>query len=166
MDGRSWTGDFLAHLLNHDTLPVYTGLDSNGELIHRCKTRFHDRLGPLCRFETGEIMKYDPPKPFEYVVASGLLESPSSVSPEQFPRLMERLFSWCTVGLGLNFSKWEAAHSPDVSPADPPRVLDLALNLTPFVRLEHGYSADDFTVYLYRTAPVESGRTHEGRKGT
>lgn len=144
-------GDLLPYLLERDVRPFYSGLDVCAEFIARCRGRFRSRPDVACHFEVGSVLDHDPPAPFDFVVASGLFGCPVPGAPQEIGPALERMYGWCTAGLAVNFlsarTPRRAAGSRYVNPSE---VLELALALTPRVRMRHDYLPNDFTLYLYR----------------
>jgi trans-aconitate methyltransferase len=142
-------GDFLAYLRERDMSPDYTGVDLVPEMIERCNERFKNQPGPQCLFETGDTLEYVPQGKFDYVVASGIFGLLSENAAERIAPTLRQLFSWCTTGVAVNFLSQRAnRHDPKCLYIDPARMLSLALDLTPTVRLSHNYLPNDFTIYL------------------
>ncbi len=144
-------GDFLEFLRQKGVRPYYSGIDLCEEMISCCRSRFAVRPELNCHFELGDALEHHPPEPYEYVVASGLFGLESQNVHERIAPTLERLFSWCTEGLAVNFlSQWSPKRTEGRAYVEPARMLELARSLTPAVRLNHQYLPNDFTLYLYR----------------
>lgn len=146
-------GDLLAWLNARGMHPRYSGIDICAPMIERCRKRFPAEAG---RFAVADVLAYQPAERFDYVVASGLFGYAASTTEARIWPTLERLFSWCGVGLAVNFL---SARTPRRSPGrvyvEPAELLDAALRLTPAVRLDHSYLPNDFTLCLYRTPAWE-----------
>jgi SAM-dependent methyltransferase len=155
LDGRSLLdagcgfGDFLAWLNARGMHPRYTGVDSCAPMAARGARRF---AGTGARFVAADAMTWQPPQPFDYVVASGLFGLAAKDARRRIRPTLERLFENTRVGLAVNFL---SAAAPRRSAArlyvDPAELLGFALQLTPSVRLDHTYMPNDFTLFLYRS---------------
>lgn len=144
-------GDFLAYLDARGVRPLYTGVDICPPMIERCKKRFH---GSDARFAVGDALSYSPQQSFDYVVASGVFGYAAKGMRERLGPVMEHLFTLAGIGLALNFLSGCAPRRSTgrlyVYPWD---VLQLALGMTPAVRLDHTYLPNDFTLCMYRMPP-------------
>jgi SAM-dependent methyltransferase len=142
-------GDLLAWLEARGIHPLYRGIDICPPMIERCRRRFPECAG---RFAVADALGYEPAERFDYVVASGLFGYAASDTEARILPTRERLFSWCRLGLAVNFL---SARTPRRFPrrvyVDPAALVGAALRLTPAVRLDHTYLPNDFTLCLYRT---------------
>ncbi len=142
-------GDLLQFLLARDIHPIYTGIDICAPMIARCQQRFPVSAG---LFLVDDVLEHRPEEPYDFVVASGLFGLHSEGARERVRPTLERLFQWSRAGVAVNFL---SARSPE--PVDgrlyvePSEALRWAFDLTPAVRLDHGYLPNDFTLLLYRT---------------
>jgi hypothetical protein len=142
-------GDFLTYLREREIPLHYTGVDLVPEMIENCQARFRDTL---CQFETADTLSYVPSQKFDFVVASGIFGLLSDNALARVVPTLQKLFSWCTVGVAVNFlSQRTAKPDPKCLYLDPAHLLTRALDLTPAVRLSHTYLPNDFTLYLYKT---------------
>jgi SAM-dependent methyltransferase len=144
-------GDLLAFLNARGIHPRYTGLDVTPPMIERCKRRF---AGSGARFVTGDALAYEPDESFDYVVASGIFGYAAKGMRQRLRPMVAHLFGLAEIGLAVNFL---SGCTPQRSPARlyvyPWDMLQLALGLTPAVRLDHTYLPNDFTLCMYRTPP-------------
>jgi len=144
-------GHFLLFLRQRGVHPEYTGLDITPELIGHARARFQGESSLPCGFEVGDTLTYEPHKPFDFVVASGIFGLLSAQAEGRIAPTMHRLFSWATVGMAINFlSNRAPRQAKGRLYVDPSRMLSLALELTPAVRLHHNYLPNDFTLYLFK----------------
>lgn len=160
-DGRSVLdvgcgfADFYGHLRERGQRPLYTGVDICPEFVDECRRRFGGDAA--CRFELGDVMTFQPSAPFDYVVASGVFGITGGAEPIPVGEGLTRLFSWCSVGLAVNFLSLRAAAAGSRGQyVDAGGVVRAALKLTPAVRLAHDYLPNDFTVFLYRKPAWEA----------
>jgi SAM-dependent methyltransferase len=144
-------GDFLGFLHERQVRPIYTGLDICASMIQRCHQRFPVGSGI---FAVADVLEYQPKITYDYVVASGIFGLGASGAAERVRPSLERMFSWCRVGLAVNFL---SARAPEKAQhrlyIDPGQALDWAFALTPAVRLDHTYLPNDFTLFMYKTPP-------------
>lgn len=162
-------GDLLPYLQERDIRPFYCGLDVCSEFIARCRGRFQSRPDLTCHFELGSVLDHRPAAPFDFVVASGLFGCAVPGAPQEIGPALERMLSWCTSGLAVNFFS-ESTHRRRSGNryVQPSEMLAVALRLTPRVRIRHDYLPNDFTLYLYPSgaganAPVEQPRNESRR---
>lgn len=142
-------GDLLAFLHARGIKPRYTGIDLCEPMITRCRERF---APGTAHFEVADVLAWQPRGGYDYVVASGVFGLDAPGTRERIVPTLRRLVEWSRIGAAVNFL---SAHSPAKVEArvyvDPTEMLRAALELTPAVRLDHGYLPNDFTLHLYRT---------------
>lgn len=149
-------GDLLPFLEARGIRPRYTGLDLCEPMVARARERFGDAKA---RFLVGDALDHDPDEPYDYVVASGIFGLDATGARERIYPTLARMFEWAGEGLAVNFlSRHSPAHAEARVYVDPAEMLELALGLTPAVRLDHGYLPNDFTLHLYKTPAWEAGR--------
>lgn len=153
LDAGCGFGDLLAWLKARGVQPAYSGIDICPPMIEHCRKRFPQHAG---RFAVADVLAYEPAERFDYVVASGLFGYEASTTEARIVPTLESLFSWCRIGLAVNFlSRRAARRSPQRVYVDPVEMLRIAHGLTPSVRLDHTYLPNDFTLCLYRTPEWE-----------
>lgn len=113
---------------------------------------FHGRR--LLDLVVGDALAYEPEEPFDYVVASGMFGYAARGTRERVQPVLEHLFSFTEIGLAVNFlSGCAPRRSPGRLYVYPWDILQLAMGMTPAVRLDHTYLPNDFTLCMYRTLP-------------
>ena len=94
----------------------------------------------------------------DFVVASGIFGLGARDARSRIRPTLNRMFGWAGQGMSANFL---SSRSPEHAEArvyvDPSEALDMALALTPAVRLDHGYLPNDFTLHLDKTPAWERG---------
>jgi SAM-dependent methyltransferase len=151
LDAGCGFGDFLAFLRARGVRPLYTGVDICPPMIERCARRFRDGEA---RFLIGDALTYEPGEPFDYVVASGIFSYAAKGTRERVQPTLEHLLSIAQIGVAANFlSGCAPCRSPGRLYVYPWDVMQLALGLTPAVRIDHSYLPNDFTLCMYRTPP-------------
>jgi SAM-dependent methyltransferase len=147
-------GDLLAWLNARGVYPRYSGIDICPPMIERCRKRFPEAAE---RLAVADALTYQPAERFDYVVASGIFGFAASTTEARILPTLERLFSWCSMGLAVNFlSARYSRKSVQRVYVEPVSMLRAALGLTPAVRLDHSYLPNDFTLCLYRQPPWET----------
>lgn len=145
-------GDFLAFLHERGIRPDYTGIDLCEPMVARGRERFSGGA----RFLAADAMEYEPDRAYEFVVASGLFGLDAPGARERIRPTVQRLFEWADVGAAANFlSRRSPAPAEARVYVDPAEMLELGLELTPAVRLDHSYLPNDFTLHLYKTPAWE-----------
>ena len=139
-------GDLRGFLRANGHDVEYLGLDHLPELLDVAVERYGDWL--RTRFLLGDFSSADLPRT-DYVLCSGAL-SYRQRDPDFIPRVIEKLFRTCRLGLGFNLLRSAAQADGILVAHEPARILEVCRRLTPDVTLSEGYLPDDFTVFLYR----------------
>jgi SAM-dependent methyltransferase len=154
-DGRSLLdvgcgfGDFLGFLQARGIEPLYTGLDICEPMVRRCRERF---AGRDARFVVEDVIAFEPPAKYDYVIASGIFGLDSPEVRGRIRPTITRMFSWAREGLAVNFLSRRAPLQADGRVyLEPSELLAMGFELTPAARLDHTYLPNDFTLYLYNT---------------
>ena len=146
-------GDFLEFLNERGIRPLYTGIDICEPMVERCRQRFN---GSDATFIEADVLGFEPPARYDFVVASGIFGLESPVVRERIAPTLARMFSWSSEGLAVNFLSARAPRQAEGRVyLDPAAGLEMALALTPAVRLDHMYLPNDFTMYLFNTPAWE-----------
>ena len=129
--------------------PRYTGLDLCEPMVERCRRalsarqQLHRRGRPRPR----------PDGPYDFVVASGIFGLDAPGARERIAPTVEPCSS-VRDGVAVNFLSRRAPRLRRRACTSTRReMLNLALQLTPAVRLDHSYLPNDFTLYLYESRP-------------
>ena len=148
-------GDFLAFLHQRGIRPAYTGLDICEPMIQRCRQRFGRTEA---RFVVADVLEHEPELAPDFVIASGIFGLDTRGARARIRPTLHRMFGWAGEGMSANFlSSRSPAHAEGRVYVDPAEALEIALALTPAVRLDHGYLPNDFTLHLERTPAWERG---------
>jgi SAM-dependent methyltransferase len=149
-------GDFLAFLHEHNIRPAYTGLDICEPMVQRCRQRFSGRA-EAC-FIVGDVLDYEPAIAPDFVIASGIFGLDAREARARIRPTLARMFGWAGEGMAANFLSGRSRdHAEGRVYVDPAEALEIALALTPAVRLDHGYLPNDFTIHLDKTPAWERG---------
>lgn len=125
----------------------YTGYDISPAVLASARRRYPDLDLRLVDLMTQDI---DTPR-FEYVFASGIFYLRPQGSYAYLAAMVRQMYRACRHGAAFNsLSSMSDRIDPDRFVADPAKVLDLCLDITPNVALRHDYLPHDFTVYLYK----------------
>ena len=148
-------GDFLAFLRDRGIEPRYTGIDICEPMVRRCLERFE---GGEARFAVGDVLEWEPAEAPDFVVASGIFGLDSRDARARIRPTLRRMFAWAGVGMACNFlSQRSLEPAENRVYVDPAEAIEMALALTPGVRLDHSYLPNDFTLYLDKTPAWERG---------
>jgi SAM-dependent methyltransferase len=160
-DGRSLLdvgcgfGDFLVYLRDNGIEPRYTGIDICEPMVRRCRERFENGLAT---FHVGDVLEWAPAEPPDFVVASGIFGLDSRDARARIRPTLRRMFEWARVGMACNFlSQRSLEPAENRVYVDPAEALEMALALTPAVRLDHSYLPNDFTIYLEKMPAWQRG---------
>jgi SAM-dependent methyltransferase len=142
-------GDLLAWLRARGIEPLYTGIDLCEPMVQRCRERFGDTGA---RFETCDVLEFVPKGAFDYVVASGIFGLDARGARSRIRPTLHRMYDWARRGMAANFLSMRSAVPVDGRVyVDPTEAIEMALALTPAVRLDHSYLPNDFTIHLFKT---------------
>jgi SAM-dependent methyltransferase len=149
-------GDFLAYLRDNGIEARYIGLDICEPMVKRCLERFE---GSDATFHVGDVLQWEPTQAPDYVVASGIFGLDSRDARARIRPTLRRMFDWARDGMAANFlSQRSLEPAENRVYVDPAEALEIALALTPGVRLDHSYLPNDFTLYLDKTPAWERGK--------
>ena len=156
--GCGWGG--LLRRARALALPVrYVGIDVVEPIIEHGRREFAD-----ADFRFGDVFELDAPSGFDFVVCNGILTLKLEVTipaMEAFSRrLITKMFALCRHGIAFNLMSTRVNYMVDnLYYQSPVELLAWLLSeLSPRVRLDHGYSSlvngrgkfYDFTVYAYK----------------
>lgn len=139
--------DLLAYLESRAIPATYTGYDIAPAMLEAARRRFPD--AELKRIDLLADPVHTPR--FDFVLASGIFNLRTTDSYAYLEAMARRMYRVCRRGVAFNsLSTMATIADPDQFLADPMKVLDLCLSITPRVVLRHDYLPHDFTVYLYK----------------
>ena len=156
-------GGLYLHALERGLLQniTYTGIDVVHEMLQQAALRFPDAV-----FIEQDVLTYDNPRGFDYVVCNGVLTTHFSPSLRDTDRWMKRvvmkLFELCRRGIAFNTMTTQVNYTePHLFYKSPVELLAWCLSdISSYVRLDHAYSAFrpkkqfHYTVYAYR--PIDN----------
>ena len=145
LDACCGYGDLYAFLSARFKLAHYYGIEQIPELLENA-VKQHWHLNNLTfinrNFLTMELPVTD------YVFASGSLNYKSS-EPDFIFRAITRLFEHCRIGLAFNLLKSVTADGLLVA-YEPEKILTHCHTFSENVKIQEGYAAGDYTIWLYR----------------
>lgn len=138
---------------------AYTGIDVVETMIDHARKEF-----PEAEFIHGDVFDLNAPQGYDYVVCNAILTQKLDVTipamEEYARRLMLKMFDLCRRGIAFNMMSTRVNFMVEnLYYQSPSELLSwLLTEVTPRVRLDHGYSSlrsgkgkfYDFTVYAYR----------------
>lgn len=151
LDVGAGLGDFLGFLWERGIVPHYTGVDLCGHLVEGARERFAAETRRPWRFEQADVLGWEPGETWDYVVSSGVFGLETGRTEARVIPTLARLLALADRAVAVNFLSTRTKVQAERSYyAEPARVLEQALALTPAVSLRHDYLPNDFTLYLYR----------------
>jgi SAM-dependent methyltransferase len=140
-------GDFFGYLRERRiNVKNYLGLECVEEIRAAARKRH-----PSARFEGWDVLELQDSGQFDWVFGSGLFALKGPDGDDYALRMVKKMFSLATKGVGVNFlsvlTKRPDGFSNYCHPAEVLRTL--AQEVSPIVELIHSYRPNDFTVFLY-----------------
>lgn len=145
-------GGFLTYARGKGRDLAYTGMDLAGNMIDWACENQQD-----ARFYQGDFFDHDPAEKYDYIVCNGLLTQKmdlSGLAMEQYSnRLIRHMFASCNRGVVVNFMTTRVNFTVNnLYYRSPVETFAWCLTeITPHVRIDHGYPFFDYTIYLLRT---------------
>lgn len=152
LDVGCGVGEFWGHLLRRQIACDYLGVDISASMIKRSRERFPD-----VAFETRDILQWDPGHRFDFVVSFGIHNVKVDGAWDLLSRVTRRQFELCdkAAHVALLTDRFSGFGS-HAQPWPPERVLEMCLEITPYVVLRHDYLPNDFSVTLYREPLIDT----------
>lgn len=140
--------DLFAFLESRKIATSYTGYDIASAVLNLARARFPD-----IELKLADLMAEDvTSRQFDFVFASGIFNLRPGGSYAYLNAMARRMYQVCRRGAAFNsLSSRSPQTEPDKFLADPAKVLEICLDITPKVVLRHDYMPHDFTVYLYKS---------------
>ena len=136
----------------------YSGSDLSAAMVTAARTRHPD-----VSFELRDLLRDPAPDRFDVVLCSGVFTVKAGNSDDAWwvfvREMVRRMFDMCRVGVAFNLMSDQVDfRAPELYYASPGTVLDFCRSeLSRWVSLRHDYPLHEFTVYVYRNAPVSAG---------
>lgn len=138
---------------------MYTGIDLVGEFIEEGRQRFGS---PRVTFEQASLEEYEPPSPFDYVIASGTfnLRIDGVDGYEHIRRSLTKMFQLSNIAVSADFisDKVDRAHAHNFN-SSPERILSIAYGLSRNVILRNDYFPFEFCVTIYKDDSFDRSST-------
>lgn len=143
-------GDFLSFLEKDYADFKYTGVDFVPEFLAAASEKY-----PHARFIESDFFRYEsPPCSYDYVFAVGAFNHQTENNDLYLKMALSKMFALAKVGVGVSLlstlSPKELRRAKELFYYEPLRVLELALDITPFVELRTHYLPNDMSIMLYR----------------
>jgi len=142
--------DYFTHVRGWK-LDSYLGIDICPNMVEAAK-KYH----PNINFTVHDLLSYvGLVGPFDYVFGAGTFNIKTPHCHEFAKRMLESMFAYCKVAIGVNFlSMYTPFKKDEVSYyADPSEMLKFAFSLSPRIILRQDYKPNDFTIFVYKEAP-------------
>ena len=140
-------GDFFGYLRDRSIdVKDYLGLECVEEIRAAARKRY-----PSVRFEGWDVLELEDAGQFDWVFGSGLFALKGPEGDDYARRMVKKMFSLATKGVGVNFlSAFTKRPDGFCNYCHPAEVLrTFARDVSPIVELIHSYRPNDFTVFLY-----------------
>jgi len=152
LDVGCGVGDFWEHLKRRGIACDYVGFDLAPEMIRRCLERF-----PGVPFKTGNLLEWDPGRSFDYVVAFGVHGIKVAGGRAVLESVTRRQFELSAMAAHTTLlTDRYAGFAPHIQAWNPEEALTLALQITPYVLLQHDYLPNSFSLTLYREPLIDT----------
>lgn len=148
-------GHLLDHLRAEGIAAEYSGSDLSAAMVEAARARH-----PGARFDVRDLLLEAPRPSYDVVVCSGLFHVCLGHGGEPWRRFvaetLRRMWALCRVAIAFNLMTdqvdWRA---PQLHYASPAESFEFCRReLSRFVVLRHDYPLHEFTLYVYRDAPV------------
>jgi len=142
-------GDFLSFLAQDYEDITYTGLDFLPQFLSEASTAH-----PTGLFIESDFFRYEAaPNTYDYVFAVGPFNHRVDDNYDYLKTAMSKMFAMAKVSAGVsllsNLSPIELRRAKELFYYDPAKVLNIALEITPFVELKTNYLPNDMGIILY-----------------
>lgn len=143
LDVGSGLGDLYAFLGQRFKNFRYQGIDLVPDLVQKAREKY-----PGVDFKNIDIMDFK--GKYDYVLSSGAFSFKVQNHKEFYFEMIKKLFSLAKKGVAFNMLNRKGHVDDDLFAAyDLNEVRDFCQKLTPKVKINHQYSIQDFTVFLY-----------------
>ena len=150
LDVGCGTADLLGFLQETYESVTYTGLDFLPSFIATAQTTY-----PGSEFIEADFFDYPlPENPYDYVFSVGAFNHRTQDNEATLRLVLRKMFEMAKVGVGVSLlsdlSPPELKRAKELFYYTPSRVLEIAMEITPFVELKTHYLPNDMTLMLYR----------------
>lgn len=145
---------FYEHLRQREIDCDYVGFDLSPEMVDLCRRRY-----PGVSFVSGDIVEWGDPQCVDFSVAFGIHNVRFDDGWDILERVTRRQFELTRVAAHVSLLTDRFADFGErAQPWPAEKVLSLALDITPYVRLEHDVLPNDFSITLYREPWIDRAR--------
>lgn len=151
MDVGCGYGGLYQYALSKNIDINYTGIDVADNMVNWAISNL-----PSANFICADVLAFEFREAFDYVVCNGILTQKLSIPALQMDefaaQLIRRLFSLCRIGIAFNVMSTKVNYfSNNLYYRNPAELLAWCLaEISPHIRIDHGYPLFEYTVYLYR----------------
>jgi SAM-dependent methyltransferase len=156
LDVGCGTGALFEFIRVLDSPVDYLGIDISDEMIARCQSKLPD-----VRFEVHDVQTWSTDETFDYVVCFGAFNVNVDNAVSNLPAILERMFELSQKAVHVSFvsGRYLGVLDPHIRSWDPVALLEAALLITPYVRLQHDYLPNDVSLTLYHEPRIDRRRT-------
>jgi SAM-dependent methyltransferase len=148
LDVGCGTGEMLSYIKDHELNVDYKGLDINHQFVSDAKDRF-----PKGSFFQGDVAQIPTAAKADYLIACGTfnITADEGKKYEVVSGALKSMFEGCNKGIGGVFAsdRGRDIKAPHTS-YDSDEILQIGKSLTPYFQLNHHFSKDFFTIFLYK----------------
>jgi SAM-dependent methyltransferase len=145
-------GDFYAHLQQRRIDARYVGYDLAEGMIEHCRERYPDQ-----HFESGDFFETLSGR-FDYTVAFGIHNVRVDSGRQILEMVTRRQYQLARIAAYVSLLTDRYIHfAPHLQAWHPEELLSLALQITPYVSLQHNYLHNDFSITLYHEPISKAG---------
>jgi trans-aconitate methyltransferase len=139
-------GDFYPYLIKSFGAVNYTGVDIVDKLIEEAACQY-----PEAQFTVCDILETPLNQTFDYTFCSGALNYQIEDNEAYIEKMLEKMFSFSTRGIAVNFLSSYVDFESDKNYHLPPEVaFKMAQKLSRHVTIRHDYPLYEYTLYVYR----------------
>lgn len=146
------TGDFLAHMRRRNIEARYVGFDLSPEMVRLCCEKYAD-----VTFESGNFLEWDPQERFDYSISIGIHNVKIDGGREVLEQVTRRQFELSRIAahVSLLTDRYQG-FAPHIQAWRVEEIMELALDITPYVVVRHDYLPNDFSVTMYREPLIDT----------
>jgi len=146
------TGDLWNYLQARSIDCEYTGFDISPAMIKRCREKFPD-----VAFDSGDFSQWSEDKKFDYTVAIAIHNIKTDGGEKIFRETTARQFELSKIAAHVSIlTDRYKGFDPHIQAWNAGKVLEMALEITPYVVLRHDYLPHDFSITMYRNPLVDT----------
>lgn len=141
-------GAFLDYASARGIRCDYSGVDVTPQQIALATARHPESRH---RFQLGNVLTDLPTGQYDYVIASGPLNTACGSPHETMRSLVQTMYRLCRIGCVVTMVSARAPRRLEyLHYYEPEAMLSVGLDLSPRVRLDHSYLPHDFALFCYK----------------